>query len=403
MQFSYTAATKEGTMTTGVIEASSRKSAVAHLERDRLVAVRVKMVSPGGHLGLIGQIPLQQRMLMAQHLATMLSAGVSLLEALRVIGEEAKSRWQRKILARVLEKVSGGTTLAASLEAQGRAFDPLFVNLIRVGESSGTLEENLRYLSDELEKRLNLKSKIRSAIAYPLVVVFATVVLGVILVYFVLPKIVPLFTSLKITLPWTTRMLLVVATFVRQSGFLSLAVVVAVAIALRVAVTVPSVRTRWHRSFVFLPVFGRIVRSLNLANFCRTLGTLIKSGVPLLEALGISAETSRNVAYRNEIMRLRDAVASGQSLAAAIATRSSRAFFPPITLSLIRVGESSGKLDESLLYLDRYYEREVDFLMKDLAVILEPLLLVGIGLSVAFVAGSIIMPIYQISGSLRIK
>ncbi|MDD5109783.1 MAG: type II secretion system F family protein [Patescibacteria group bacterium] len=401
MKFSYTAATPQGKIKTGLVEAADRKSAAVQLAHEQLSVVRIAAVRQWSvHFS---HISLLQRMLIAQHLATLLSAGVSLLEALRVIEDEARTRRMRKVIARVRMSVDSGTTLAGALEAQGHSFDPLFVSLVRVGESSGTLEENLQYLSEELEKRLNLRSKVRAAATYPGVVVMVTAVLGAVLVYFVLPKIVPLFSSLKVKLPLTTVALLWVATFMRNSGVLAFILTVAVIVLLRSSLLLPSVRLAWHRALVRMPVAGRVVRNINLANTCRTLGTLLKSGVPIVEALDITAETSRNVAYQQEIFELRSATATGQSLAAAMAGRSGRMFFSPLTLSLVRVGETSGKLDESLLYLNRFYEREVDSIMKDLSVILEPALLVFIGLIVALVVSAIITPIYQISGSLQVR
>ena len=342
-------------------------------------------------------------MLLAQHLATLLTAGVSLLEALRVVQSEARTRRLRRLFDQISVKVNSGTTFAGALEAQGGAFDPLFVSLVRVGESSGTLEQNLQYLADELEKRISLRNKVRSALLYPIIVLSMTAVFGAVLMLFVLPRIVPLFGALKVQLPWATRVLLRIAQFSRGAGWLVVGGAVSAAVIARLSLRMPAIRQRWHRICLALPVVGRVVRSINLADFCRTLGTLLKSGVPLLEALDITAGTLRNVAYQRELERLHESVASGTSLAAAIMLHSQRVFFPPITLSLIRVGESSGKLDGSLLYLNRFYEREVNYLMKDLTVLLEPALLLLIGLVVAFVVGAIVTPIYQISGSLRVR
>ncbi|TSC76837.1 MAG: type IV pilus assembly protein PilC [Parcubacteria group bacterium Gr01-1014_31] len=402
MQFAYSAATADGKMTRGVVAAANQRAAIALLERQQLVVVKLERRRDGKAQALY-RVPLLQRMLLAQHLSTLLRAGVSLLEGLRVVQEEARSRRLRKLLERVRVKVSSGTTFAAALESQGGAFDSLFTSLVRVGESSGTLEENLSYLADELEKRMALHTKVRSALTYPAVVVGVTGVLGAVLAFFVLPKIVPLFTSLKVKLPLSTEILLRVAGFSRDHGMLSLALIAGAIIAFRLLTLRGPLRRQWHWFLLRLPVVGRITRSLNLANACRTLGTLLKSGVPLLEALDITAGTLGNTAYREEFSALRDAAGTGTSLAASMAQPSRRKLFPPLTLSLVRVGESSGKLDESLLYLNRFYEREVDNLMKDLTVILEPMLLVFIGLVVAFVAGAIITPIYQISGSLRVR
>lgn len=401
MRYSYTAATNNGKIITGVLEAANSKGVRVALERRGLAVVKLHLVrGPGRSLT---QLPLLQRMLLAQHLSTMLRAGVSLLEALRVIREETRSRQLRSVLDRVISPVDGGSSLASALEAQGRSFDPLFVSLVRVGESSGTLEENLGYLADELEKRIALRSKVRSALLYPAIVLGVTVGLGVLLVFFVLPRIVPLFASLKVQLPVSTQVLLKFATFIRNSGGSAALATVAAIAAIGGTVRIPAVRARFHRLLLSVPLVGRVVRAVNLANFCRTLGTLTKSGVPITEALEVTGATMRSLAYQQQVQALRDAVVSGTSLAAAVTLHSKRAFFPPLAVSLIRVGESSGKLDDSLLYLNRFYEREVDSLMKDLAVVLEPTLLLIIGLAVAFVVSAIISPIYQITGSLRTK
>lgn len=401
MKYSYTAVTPGGQLTTGHLDAVSRRAAMESLQGKGVTVIRLARARQhGAH---IIQIPLLQRMLLAQHLGTMLAAGVSLLEALRVIREETRSRTVRRMIDQITGRVESGRSLADSLEAQGNAFDPLSISLVRVGETSGTLEQNLSYLAEELEKRIALRSKVRSALLYPSIVIGVTIILGIVLTFFVLPRIVPLFVTLKVDLPFTTQVLLAVAQFIRRFGFLTLAFAIGLAVGLRLVLLLYPIRLRWHRLLLAVPLVGRITRAINLANFCRTLGTLVKSGVPLLEALEVTTGTLGNRAYRRELEAIRHAVAAGTSLAAGMTLHSQRQFFPPIAVSLVRVGESSGKLDSSLLYLNRFYEREIDGLMKDLTVVLEPTLLVVIGLAVAFVVSAIITPIYQITGSLRTR
>ena len=402
MRFSYTATTPGGKISSGTIDAANRRAAVALLSRQQLVVVKLAAASRV-IAWQFGRLPLLQRLLIAQHLSTLLAAGVSLLEALKVIGDEARGRRFKRGVAKIAEQVSAGQTLAAALEAQGAAFDPLFIGLVRVGEASGTLTENLRYLAGELADQHALHGKVRSALIYPAVVVAVTGVVGLLLTYWVLPKIVPLFVSLKVTLPWPTRLLLKFATFIRTTGLLSLGVAAAVAVALQLTYLVPTLRLAWHRMFLHLPLVGRITRNLNLASTSRTLGTLLKSGIPLTDSLLIASRTSRNLVYQCALLDLREGVTAGRSLTAAVAAYRGKRLFPSLTLSLLRVGEAGGSLDESLLYLSRFYEREVDGLVKDLAVIIEPTLLLFIGLAVALVASAIIMPIYEISGSLRIR
>jgi len=348
----------------------------------------------------LGGIKFIDKVLLARHLAIMMKAGVNLAEALDVLTEQATHPKLRRILKEVTAKVLSGNTLSQSLGEHPKVFSDLFINMVRIGETSGTLAENLEYLATELEKSFELKKKIKGAAIYPIIILLVTLGLGFILVYFILPQMMKLFESLTMDLPVTTKVLIATARFMENNG-------TAVGIGLIVLLVVFIILMKqkffhhlMHRLLLHIPVISKIIIQFNLANLYRTLGILLKSGVPVLEALKISSGVLGNYVYNNELSKLALEVEKGLSLSESFLNRSSK-LFPPIATRLLGVGEKTGELDNSLNYLGEFYGREVDNITKNMATIIEPVLLVGIGLIVGFVAVSIIQPIYQISGGIK--
>lgn len=405
MKFTYTVATKVGKVVRGTTDAPSREDAVTALLDRGWSVVDVTAAGPGAaapaRRSRRGRLRLLEKMLLAKHLSTMVRSGVTVLEALRVVGEETPSPRVRHAVTELAESVEAGQTLADALASQGRRFDPLFVHLVRVGEASGTLESSLAELAEELRKRGELQRRIRSAMLYPSIVLGLTVVLVAVLTTFVLPRIIPLFKSLNADLPLATKLLLGVATFSQAYGAAVAVGSVVGAIGLRLLIRLPAVRPIWHGLLLRLPVVGELNRNIGRANFCRTLGVMLKSGIPAVEALRITADVTPNAVYARAIRRMAERVAQGQSLYATLPQRGH--LFGGVVGSMVRVGEASGNLDTTLLELNDYYDKEVTAATQNLGTVLEPILLIFIGLIVAFVASAIILPIYQFSGSIKRK
>ncbi len=345
----------------------------------------------------IGGVTLTQKALLARHLAVMLKSGLTITEALNLVETSATGKL-KGVLRSVLKSVRAGRSLSSSLGDYQRFFSGLFINATLAGESSGTLEENLENIAKQLEKERELISKIKGAMLYPIVVLVAAFVLAIILSFVILPKITPLFEGLKADLPVTTRVLIWFSHFIEDHGLILFILLIAVII-----LTVWLVRQRWvrpvtHWLFLKLPIIKKLVIHTNLARFSRTLGTLIKSGLNLDEAVNITAQTMSNYYYGKALSQ------SGQRISKGIKLSDNLIYFkdifPALVVKMIKVGEGSGRLEEVLFYLADFYESEVDTSTKTLSTAIEPVLLIFIGLVVGFLALSIITPIYNITGNI---
>lgn len=351
---------------------------------------------------IFARVPLQEQVVFARHLSVMTKAGLPLLESLRMLQKESRSGSMKKILERAINDVSNGQFLSASLDHYRGVFGELFINIIRVGESAGILAENLGYLAEELKKKQELKRKVVGAMIYPAVIVVATFGITGLLTVFIFPKILPVFKSLRIELPFTTKILIFISNALTEHGPLIVLITLLILVAIWLVLKINSVRFVANFILLRMPVFGKIVKDVNLANFTRTLGMTLKSGIKVVEAINITAESLKNPIYRRDLFKVAEGVQRGEALAPFFAKK--RFLFPGILTQMVSVGETAGNLSETLLYLADFYESEVSETTKNLSNILEPILMVLMGVIVGFVALSIITPIYQVTQSIgRIK
>jgi type IV pilus assembly protein PilC len=264
-----------------------------------------------------------------------------------------------------------------------------------VGEASGTLSENLKYLYEELKKKDQLQKKVKGALAYPVVIFMATVGITSIMIFVIFPKILPVINSLHVELPLVTRMFIGISDFLMKYVYFVGTGIVDLIVGFSLIIKVPKVRFIWHSFLIRIPAIGDMVRAVNIISFSRTVGLLLKAGIKIVEALEITAKTLDNVVYRAEIMKVAEGVRKGDPMSKYFAENTN--LFPAIFSQMVSVGENTGKLDESILFLAEYYESELDESTKSLSNILEPILLLVMGVIVAFVALAIITPIYKIT------
>lgn len=348
---------------------------------------------------LFFHVPISEKILFARHLSLMTKTGMPLLDSLRLLAKQMRSSTFRTILTKAIEDVENGKFLSDSLAQYRRLFGDLFINVIRIGEASGMLSDNLLYLATELKKQLSLRQKIRAAMIYPLIVLASTVGITGILVFFVLPRILPIFKSLKVELPLSTRIMIAVSTVLLNYGIWIILGLAVLALIWTLLLRLRPVRFFTHQVLLYLPFVNSIVREANISDFTRTLGLLLKSGIQIVEALRITAGSSTNLVYREALMEIEAAVGRGESLHEYLARHSH--LFPPTVTYMVETGETTGNLESNLFYLADFYESEVDELTKNLSSILEPVLLLVMGGIVGFVAIAIISPIYQVTQSLR--
>jgi len=337
-------------------------------------------------------------MLFARNLEVMVRSGMQILQSLEILKKQSKSRAFVKILDQLIFDVKNGHFLAAGLERYKNVFGEFFINLIRVGEASGTLSENLKYLSDELKKKEELQKKIKGAMAYPMIIMFATVGITSIMIFVIFPKILPVLTSINVELPLVTRIFIAASEFFIKYGYLVGLGVVGLIVGVVLLLRVPKVKFAWHKVLISIPVVGDMVRSINIISFARTIGLLLRAGIKIVEALEITANTLGNLVYKKEILRVADGVKRGDPMSKYFMENTK--LFPPIFSQMVVVGENTGKLDESILFLADFYESELDESTKTLSNFLEPIMLLVMGMIVAFVALAIITPIYKITQTL---
>lgn len=335
----------------------------------------------------------------AKHLAVMLEAGMTIPDALSTLKDQSSGSL-KATLKRVQTRVLSGSTFGDALAMEPRIFSPVFVSAVVIGESSGTLAENLIRLSMQMEKDLRLRRQIQSASLYPVIILSAALLLGLGIATFVLPKVVSVFYSLNTQLPLTTRVLIWVAKVFDRFGLWLSGGILLGAFSFVVLVRQKFMHPITHRILLALPAIKTFIHDSNRARFCRTLGTLLESGTPIVESLHIVQYVTSNVVYQKAIEDITKQVATGDTFSSAVEHH--EALFSTMIARMAAVGEESGRLGTTFSYLAQYYEDRIDALSKNFSSVIEPVLLVLIGLLVGLIAVSVITPIYSITSSITI-
>lgn len=341
----------------------------------------------------------REQIIFAKRLSMVLRSGMPILQGLRMLEEEAHSRSMARIAKSLADDVSNGLTLSSALKKFEDTVGEFFVNIVRVGETSGTLPENLEYIAQELKKKNDLHRQVVGALVYPLIIVLATTGITVMLIVYIFPKILPIFLSLKATLPLSTRILITVSTFLTAYGLWILLGLFVTGIVYVLLLRFKKFHLAVDHVLIRLPIFGPLSQYYNLANMCRTLSLLLKSDVRIVSALDITADSIKNHAYRKALRAVGESVMSGQRVS--VQLKKDRVLFPPLLTQMVQVGESTGNLSDSLMYLSDMYESEIKDWTKGLTSVLEPILMLTMGLLVGFIAISVITPIYGITQNLQ--
>ncbi|MCD4760437.1 type II secretion system F family protein [bacterium] len=399
MIFRYEIIDNKGKVKKGKLKANDKPEA-----RNRLLLQEGTLVSlesikggkgkskKGGGI-VFGKVKLVEKVMLAKHLSVMIKSGMSIDIALKVLADNASSLMAKRLRS-ILADVKKGNNLASGFKKFPKDFDHLFINMIAAGEKGGNLSKNLELLSVQHRKTYELKGKMKAAGMYPMLVLLAIVALLAVVSIFVLPKIINFFSTLKVELPLSTRLLMSSSTFLVNYWPWLLGAVILLVIVIRLMAKFAVTRIKLHYLILKIPLIGDIVKNINLALFCRTLGSLLDSGITIDQALQIVAQTVTSDVYKKEILQIYHRILKGSSLAESMKNKN---YFPSIVSSMSNVGEESGNLSEVLDYLADFYESEVDHTTKNLATMLEPALLIFIGLIVGFVAISIINPIYDLT------
>lgn len=348
-------------------------------------------------ISLMGKVHTIQIAVFAKTLALMLRSGVPIGKALAVSQETTSGRF-KVVLDDVIRAVGSGNPFFASVAVYPNIFSPFFISTVKVGEAAGTLPDSLEIIAKELMKNRALVSKVRTALIYPMMIMTASVALGLIMSFFILPKLIPLLTLFRVDMPLPTRVLLWFANVMKNYGIIIIGGVAACVVAISILIKQPFIKPLTHSMILKIPILKRMVRAFNVSRFCRTLGTMVSSGISIDSALAITADATVNIHYRNAILIAAQRISKGTKLSASI--EGQERLFPLLVVRMILTGEESGRLPEIFLYLADFYEEELDDATKAFSAVFEPLLICLIGGVVVFLALAVITPIFKITGSI---
>ncbi len=387
--------TATGAAASGEIAAGSQADVVAALRQKKIIPTSIKIKEEKKGMGLFGaRVSRRALAVFTRQFATMLNAGLPLLSCLEILAKQTESPALRRILGEVRTDVEGGLSLADALRRQPKVFDNLYVNMVESGETGGALDVILVRLANYLEKAAALVRKIRGAMIYPIIILSVAIVAIAILLIFVIPVFARMFEGVGAELPAMTRLVVGMSNFLKNWTLLIVIILIAGFTVLR----------RWHKTesgakaidpiMLKLPVFGNLLRKQAIARLSRTLSTLLSSGVPIIDALEITAKSAGNWLIEDAILKARTSIKGGENIADPL---SKTAVFPPMVTQMIAIGEASGGLDEMLAKVADFYDAEVDQAVENLTSALEPVIMVLLGGVVGFIVISMYLPIFQLA------
>lgn len=400
--FAYKALDKAGTEVAGTLDADNERLALGRL-RDMgylPLEIREEKVAKGGILDTFLGIFMRKRVrgkdiiTFTRQLSTLIDSGLPLLRSLNVLGEQTESPNLKVQIKDIAQSVQGGSTFSDALAKHPRTFSNLYVNMIKAGETGGVLEVVLARLAEFSEKEQAVRAKVRGAMVYPALVILVGVGVVLFLTIAIIPTFVSMFTEVNLTLPLPTRIMMAASNFLRGFWWMILLAILALVTIYRMWVKKERGRYQSDRIKLRIPILGDLMKKSAISRFARTLGTLITSGVPILQALLIVRDTAGNEVISRAMVAVHNSIREGESIAGPLGKSP---VFPPMVVHMIAVGEETGALDNMLIKVSDAYDREVDTMVAALTSVLEPILILGMGIVVGFIVISMYLPIFQMS------
>jgi general secretion pathway protein F len=397
--FVYRAADRRGQTIDGVMEAADARTVTERLRKEAYFPIKVEPQSERAGLFSLGggstRVRQKDLMAMTQMLATLFEAGLPLDRALAILEELAPSGRVRTIVSDLLRSVRSGSSLSEALaKHHPRPFSRLYINMVRAGEKGGVLEVSLRRLAEFLEARAAFNEAVVSALAYPLVITTVGAGAVVFLMTFVIPRFATIFADLGQAIPLPTQILMSVSAAVTAYWWVGATLIMAVVLGWRVWTSTPQGRLGWDQAILKTPLAGGLALKIETARFARTLGTMLKSGVPVLGAMAVVGDMMSNQAVGSAVARLADGVKRGGTIAAGMKEHTT---FPPLAIHMVRVGEETGRLEEMLLKVADTFETDVRTELKRVLGLLEPAIILGMGVLVAFIVVAMLLAIFSIN------
>lgn len=398
----YTAKDKNGTIRKGSLVAADRSGAASNLIERGLTPILVKEQSPKGKslnlsLPWLSRVKIKDKVVFSRQFATMINAGIPITQSLAILQQQSTSPILKKALADITKRVEGGEALSDAMTNHPKIFSDIYINLVKAGEAGGMLDQVLDRLATQQEKDAELLSKVRGAMIYPAVITTVTIGVFVFLMVAIVPNLASIFEGLDTELPWYTQLMLNISKVLTSYGIYIIGAVVAAAIFGVRFIRTPGGKRLLDRILLKTPVFGEIIIKVNVARFSRTFSSLMAAGISVIEALNITASALGNTVFQDNLHEVARKVKAGKTVSEPL---KNMAVFPPVVSQMMAVGEETGKLDEVLMKLAGFYEKEVDATVSAIASIIEPFLILALGGMVGFIVISVFGPLSELGNAI---
>lgn len=393
-EFAYTARKVSGGIESGSIESDTQMEASVALRNRGLIVLSLQEGKAKKGLNFAikrNKVPFKEKIIFTRQLSVMIRAGLSIVKALDALQRQTENAYFKEIIGVMMKQIEGGKTLSRTMTQYPKIFPEVYTAVVHAGEETGQLADVLLNLADQQEKEADLISKVTSAMVYPAIIFLALIGVGFLVIFFVLPNLQTIFADSGQELPILTRILLGISDISRKYFFPLLGLMVILFFVFRMWLRRPTGRWAFDKLKISFPIFGNLTKKVYMARFARTMAMLIKASLPILDAIKIIRKTINNVHYNDAFNRIERAVESGKSLSGAI---NKEKLFPPMVAQLANLGEESGTLDSVLLEVANFYDKEVDGISRNLSTLLEPMMLIIMGIGVGFVVAAVLGPIY---------
>lgn len=402
MKFVFKAKDKEGNLKEGVIDAVSSDAAVEVLQKNSLFPISLKEERTQNQfyralLQYMDRVNDKELMIFFRQMGILIEARVPIVSALIAIKEQTTNKYFQKVIEEIINDIEDGLPLSDAMKKRRDVFSSLSINIIHAGEVSGNLRKSVDYVANNIEKNYNLTSKVRGALLYPIIVMVVFFAIAFIVITFVIPKLTMMIKELHAVTPWYTNIIIAVSDFMAAYWWAVLVVILGFVGGFAYYLKTEDGRKEWDQVKLKLPVFGRIFQQVYIARFADNLAVLLAGGIPIIRALTVVSAVINNTQYQAIFLRAADEVKIGGQMSEVFRKVP---LIPPIVSQMVKIGEESGQIDLVLRHVATFYEQEADQMTKNLSTLLEPILMVIIGIAVGFLAFSVIMPIYNIAGQL---
>ncbi len=400
MQFQYKALLNNKPVK-GTLEAETEKEIRDYLKQNGYFTLEIKEIKPTEltSIGsLLARVSFSDITYMTRQLAIMLNAGLTIIDSIEILQKQASKTSVRNMLTDIDKNIREGKNFSAALQKYPNYFSAFYIALVKSGEASGKLDMILSKLAENLEFQRAFKSKIRNALIYPIVIIFAMIGMIFVIMTFVVPRLTELYESMDVELSGSTQLLINISSFLENYWYFVIAGAVALGIAFQRFIKSPSGKTLFDTYVLHVPIFGKIIITAALVDATRTMSILIGSGVPILDALSIVTEVNTNEVFKKAFIRIKEKVEKGLSIGTAM---SNEKIFPESLVQMTIVGEQTGHLDETLDKVSGYYQSETELAVKAMLTLIEPMILVVLGVTVGFIVMAVITPIFSLTSSLQ--